>query len=144
MQSISSAAAKFIHTNFLARQQVRRNNSNARKVSFFVICMGILTMLCFFIFLWVRIYVLEIGYQLSSVHENHERLRQENGKLIIERASLRAPSRIEDIARNKLGMVVPDSSQVVVLMLRRPVPVTYAAHFRGPGAGQGLPINNGL
>ena len=144
MQSISSAAEKFIHTNFLARQKVRRNNSDARKASFFVICMGILTMLCFFIFLWVRIYVLEIGYQLSSVHENHERLRQENGKLIIERASMRAPSRIEDIARNKLGMVVSDSSQVVVLKLRSSVPAKYAAHFRGQGRAGGLPINNGL
>jgi cell division protein FtsL len=115
MISANTAAERFIHTNFLARQNVRRSTSNSRKVTFFVICMAVLTIVCFLIFLWVRIYILEIGYQISSSLENHERLLQENRNLRIERASLSAPSRIEDIARNKLGMVIPDNSQVVIL-----------------------------
>ena len=115
MISVGTAAERFIHTNFLARQNVRRSTNGSRKLSFFMICMGLLTMVCFFIFLWVRIYILEIGYQISSTLENHERLFQENRNLRIERASLSAPARIEDIARNKLGMVIPDNTQVVIL-----------------------------
>jgi len=115
MISVSTAAERFIHTNFLARQNVRRSTNNSRRIPFFVICIGLLTMVCFIIFLWVRIYILETGYQISSALENNERLLQENRNLRIERASLSAPSRIEDIARNKLGMVIPDNSQVVIL-----------------------------
>ena len=77
--------------------------------------MGLLVLVSFFSFLWVRIYVLEVGYQISHTLEQHEKLFQENRKLRIERASLSDPSRIEEIAKKNLGMVEPNNRQVVVL-----------------------------
>ena len=115
MISISTAAERFINTNFLARQKVRGSTSDSRKLFFFMVCMGLLTMMCFFIFLWARIYILEVGYQISGALENNGRLLQENRNLRTERASLRAPTRIEKIARNKLGMIIPDNTQVFTL-----------------------------
>lgn len=115
MISISVAAERFIHTNFLARQKVRRSTREARKVSLFIIFMGLSVMTGFFVFLWIRIYTMEIGYQISDALKSHEMLLQENRKLRIERASLSAPSRIEKFARNKLGMRLPDNGQVVIL-----------------------------
>ena len=77
--------------------------------------MGLSVLVCFFVFLWVRIYVLEVGYRISGALEDRTALLQENNQLRLERASLSAPARIEDIAKNRLGMVVPKNSQVVIL-----------------------------
>ncbi|MCP4714701.1 MAG: cell division protein FtsL [Deltaproteobacteria bacterium] len=115
MFPLNTTAEKFIHTNFLARQKVARAPGEIRRVPLGIISMGIITMSCFFLFLWVRLYVLEIGYQMSSALETREHLLQDNRQLRIERASLSAPSRIEDIARNKLGMIIPDNRHIVVL-----------------------------
>jgi cell division protein FtsL len=77
--------------------------------------MAISILFCFFIFLWARLYVLDIGYQISRTAAMQENLIQTNKKLKIERAALRRSSRIESIARKKLGMVTPQSKQIVVL-----------------------------
>ena len=44
-----------------------------------------------------------------------EKYLQENRKLKIERASLASPSRIEKVAKNKLGMINPKNNQMVIL-----------------------------
>ena len=115
MIDVSTATNKFIHTNFLSRQKVKRNNNDAKKGSLYIICMGLSFMIFFFIFLWVRIYIIETGYRFTSARNTNSSLIQENRKLRIEKASLSAPPRIEKIARSKLGMVIPDNSQMVVI-----------------------------
>ena len=115
MISITTAADRFIHTNFLKPQQISRSAEESRRDFFYMICMGILIMIAFFMFLWVRIYFLEIGYQISSAHKAQEELVQENKKMKVERAALNAPSRLEFIAINKLGMNIPKNTQVVIL-----------------------------
>ena len=115
MTSISSAAERFIHTNILSRQNVKSNTNEKQKVSFFIILMVLLLMMSFFFFLWGRICILETGYRLSGTHKRQEMLLQENRKLKIERTSLSVPSRIEKIARNKLGMVQPGANRTIIL-----------------------------
>ncbi len=112
---VHATSKRFIHTNYLARQKVKGQAARARKTSAMAVTLGMLLMLCFFVFIWVRIYVLELGYRMSKVMQQHEQLLEENKKLRIERASLIAPSRIERVARTELGMVVPKNDQVVVL-----------------------------
>jgi len=113
--SVGTAAGRFIHTNFLAPQKVKRNPGDARKRSLFITSVGFGIMLCLFVFLWVRIYIVEIGYNVSHVLKKQEMLLQENRKLRLERARLCCPSRIEDIARNSLGMVSPKNDQIVIV-----------------------------
>ena len=115
MINSSTASGKFIHTNFLARQHIKGDKEQARKTSFFMIAMGVILMMSFFMFVWTRICVLNTGYQISEAIKTQESYLQENRKLKIERASLTAPSRIEKFAKNKLGMVTPQNNQVVVL-----------------------------
>jgi len=42
-------------------------------------------------------------------------LSEENDQLVLERASLRSPQRIDLIARKKLGLCAPAHDQIVVL-----------------------------
>ncbi len=115
MAAVSTTAGRFIHTNFLDRQKVKGQQANKRKISFSIIALGILTMVSFFAFLWIKIGIIETGYQISKTHQIHEQLIQKNRNLKIERASLASPARIEKIAKTKLGMRIPANSQMVIL-----------------------------
>jgi len=115
MLSNAATSGKFIHTNFLARQKVKGDDKKARKKSFKMITMGVILMLSCFIFVWTRICVLNTGYKISESIKTQEKYLQENRKLKIERASLASPSRIEKVAKNRLGMINPKNNQVVIL-----------------------------
>jgi len=47
------------------------------------------------------------GYALVATQSQAEQLEQENERLRIENAKLKAPQRIKDIAEGELGMTVP-------------------------------------
>lgn len=115
MTHSSVTAKRFIHTNVLSKQHIKRAESEARKRSVYVTAMVVTLLVSLFAFLWIRIYVFEVGYRISSALNTQKELLQENRKLKIERASLGSPSRIEEIARNELGMVSPDNNQTVVI-----------------------------
>ena len=115
MLSNTATSGKFIHTNFLARQKVKGDDKKARKKSFKMITMGVILMLSCFMFVWTRICVLDTGYNISEAIKTQGKYLQENRKLKIERASLASPSRIEKVAKNKLGMINPKNNQVVIL-----------------------------
>ena len=115
MLNNTATSGKFIHTNFLARQKVKGDGKKARKKSFKMITMGVILMLSCFMFVWTRICVLDTGYKISEAIKTQGKYLQENRKLKIERASLASPSRIEKVAKNKLGMINPKNNQVVIL-----------------------------
>ena len=115
MLNNTATSGKFIHTNFLSRQKVKGDDKKARETSYKMITMGVILMLSCFMFVWIRICVLNTGYKISESVNTQEKYLQENRKLKIERASLASPSRIEKFAKNKLGMINPKNNQVVVL-----------------------------
>ncbi len=106
---------RFIHTNYLARQKVRGPKSREEVLPLGVVVMGLLVLLSVFCFLWVRIYIIDIGYRISETLEAGKALQEENRQLRIARASLIAPARIENIAKAELHMVEPDTAQVITL-----------------------------
>ena len=115
MLNNTATSGKFIHTNFLARQKVKGDNKKDIKTSFKMMTMGVILMLSCFMFVWTRICVLDTGYKIFEAIKTQGKYLQENRKLKIERASLAAPSRIEKVAKNKLGMINPKNNQVVIL-----------------------------
>ncbi len=111
---INVVTEQFIHTNILARQRVTRKMSQEQSYPLLSISLGMVILVCFF-FLWVRICIIQTGYQISRAHEHQGQLIQENNALRVERAALMTTSRIETIARNELGMINPKSKQIIVL-----------------------------
>ena len=53
--------------------------------------------------------------ELQSLHEVKQGIDQEWGQLLLEQATWGAELRVEQIANEKLGMVVPPAGQVVEL-----------------------------
>ena len=68
-----------------------------------------------FAYVWCRVQVVHLGYLLSDVHRIHKRLLNDNKKLHLELARLKAPERVERIAIQQLGLNHPTKDQIVVL-----------------------------
>jgi cell division protein FtsL len=66
-------------------------------------------------FVWSRIQVINFEYDISRLEGALRAGRQQNQQLRLESASLRSPSRIERIARQKLGLHTPSAQQVIMV-----------------------------
>ncbi|MDO3378823.1 cell division protein FtsL [Geoalkalibacter halelectricus] len=65
------------------------------------------------LFVWSRIEVFELKYEISALETALREGQQENRQLRLEVASLRSPSRIENIARTRLGLREPTPEQII-------------------------------
>ena len=74
---------------------------------------GVFSLVCLF-FVWSRIELTHLEYDLSRLNSELRSTRQEVKKLRIEAASLRHPKRIERFARQQ-GLRMPTSSQVIMV-----------------------------
>jgi cell division protein FtsL len=67
-----------------------------------------------------RVLVVDMGYRLSKAQSEGNTLTRENDRLKLELATLRAPARLEKLAREQLGMMMPAGSAVVSLQPELP------------------------
>jgi len=64
---------------------------------------------------WLRLQVVTTGYRLSVTRQIVERLDQEQRELTLDIARLSTAARIDEVARQRLGMTRPDKGQEAVL-----------------------------
>jgi cell division protein FtsL len=62
-----------------------------------------------------RVLVVDMGYRLSKAESEGRSLTRENDRLSLELATLKAPARLEKLAREQLGMMMPPGSAVMSL-----------------------------
>lgn len=67
-----------------------------------------------------RVMVVDMGYRLSRAESESRSLTRENDRLKLELATLKAPGRLERVAREQLGMTMPAGSAVVSLSAEKP------------------------
>jgi len=67
------------------------------------------------VYVWSRIEVIQVGYEISNALKTGRGLVEENKRLRVEAATLKSYSRIEKIAIEELGMMKPGSGQVIVI-----------------------------
>jgi cell division protein FtsL len=67
-----------------------------------------------------RVLVVDTGYRLSKAESEGRSLTRENDRLKLELATLKAPARLERLAREQLGMMMPPGSAVVSLQPELP------------------------
>jgi cell division protein FtsL len=63
---------------------------------------------------WLRLKVVDLGYQVVTTRQLIEKLAQEEHELTIDIATLEAPGRVEEAAR-RLGMARPEKGQEAAL-----------------------------
>jgi cell division protein FtsL len=67
-----------------------------------------------------RVLVVDMGYRLSKAETEGRSLTRENDRLKLELATLKAPARLEKLAKEQLGMMMPPGSAVVSVQPQLP------------------------
>lgn len=66
-------------------------------------------------FVWSRVQVTSLEYEISQLESHLRDLRQETSNLRLEAASLSSPERIERVAKKELHLRLPTSDQVITV-----------------------------
>lgn len=85
------------------------------KECLWLMSLGFFCLLIFLFLTWQHFEVIRDGYEGEVLKNEVTQLTEENDQLMLERASLRSPQRIDLIARKKLGLCAPAHDQIVVL-----------------------------
>jgi cell division protein FtsL len=90
-----------------------RDRSDARYSSILTIITVLLT--ASLIFVWSHVRLTELKYDIAKEISIKENLTEQNKKLKLEIASLKAPNHLERIGRDKFEMTYPEREQVIFL-----------------------------
>lgn len=71
-----------------------------------------------FAFVWERVDMVRVGYQIERLKHEKLILERERDELRVKVSALSAPDRIAKVASEKLGMAPPQQGQVVVVQSR--------------------------
>jgi cell division protein FtsL len=66
-------------------------------------------------YVWSRIQMIQVGYEISNALKEERALVEANKRLRLEIATLKSDTRIEKIAVEELGMAKPKPDQVIVI-----------------------------
>src|SRR6202795_2306734 len=77
-----------------------------------LVLLGGLIALCALLYAWQHFETIQMRYQLESLRSEHTQAAELNQQLKLEVAGLRAPGRIDLIARRQLGLTAPVPGQV--------------------------------
>ena len=79
---------------------------------YLMICMIVFTIVSVF-HVWSRFKLVDLNLEMSEISRQLDEAGQEQKRLRLEAASLKAPARIEAIAKNELGMALPTEQQII-------------------------------
>jgi cell division protein FtsL len=82
-----------------------------------IVFLGGLIAFCAFLYCWQHFQTIQLRYQLESFRSERAQAREVNQELRLEIAGLRAPERIDLIARHQLGLTAPVPGQVAPMDL---------------------------
>ena len=76
------------------------------------VVMGAAVAAVLLIYAWQHFQCIQLDYRLESAKSELAQKSEMNQELKLEVAGLRAPSRIDEIARNQLGLTIPVAGQI--------------------------------
>ncbi|HHL40265.1 MAG TPA: cell division protein FtsL [Deltaproteobacteria bacterium] len=98
----------------LGRQDVKTRRS-IRNTDFLLITLvaSFLLVAATCVYLWCRLMVVHIGYEITKGTQVATRLEETNRRLRLEMTRLKSPERIERIASGELGLAYPSGEQII-------------------------------
>lgn len=108
-----NAAGRLVHQNVLSRHLVLTHLLSKQQLVMMVVALSVL-----FSALSV-IYVTHLSRELHATYQHalveQDRLHVQHGQLLLERSTWMMQAHIQQVAENKLDMVVPDHKSVVII-----------------------------
>lgn len=80
---------------------------------FSVLAVVVVVVVVTLFYLWTRLMVVNMGYEISGLNKERRELVEENKRLKLEVLTLKSPQRIEEMARRELGLIYPRGEQIV-------------------------------
>ena len=105
----------------LTRDEIRRGERRSSLI-WWVLGLAVLVAAVGVVHVWVRLQTIKLGYAISNEKVVQKKLREQNSSLSIDLAGLKAPKRIEKVARERLKMDFPRPGQVVELVRSATLP----------------------
>lgn len=102
------------HILFGQDVRVRRNLRNMQFL-YLAVVVSVLLLSAVMVFLWCRMKVVGIGYEISKASVEKKALIDKNNRLRIELGKLKSPERIERVAKAELGLIYPASERIVTV-----------------------------
>lgn len=102
---------------------VREPDAKSHRDYIVVTVMASVFLLGLFAYGWQHYRYSQYGYRIEEAKKKKEQLSEVGRQLLLERASLRSPQRIDAMARRDLGMVVPAPGQRVTLRADAPLTI---------------------
>jgi cell division protein FtsL len=93
---------------------VKTVNRSSNRILFFILLLVFLIGGSLF-YVWSRIQVIQVGYEISNALKEERALAEANKRMRLEIATLKSYTRIEKIAVEELGMGKPKPDQVIVI-----------------------------
>lgn len=93
------------------RSQTVQSDENRLVIWLFVAVVFMVAILC----VWSRAKVVSVGYEISRENRRFIEAKETNEKLRSELAMLKAPGRLEPIARSRFKLLPPKNHQIVLL-----------------------------
>jgi cell division protein FtsL len=84
-------------------------------------CLGLALV---FVFVWERVDVVRVGYHIERLKRDKTMLERQRDELRVKFSALSASGRIAKLAKDKLGMSLPQQGQIILV------------HSSPPGGGQ--------
>jgi len=102
--------------DYAPKQRTRTKKAQAKKKMFFLGVRIVLTvvLLCF-LCLFEQVRIAKVNYQMIENQKTLQQLAVENERLQVKIVELESMQRIEQVAKNKLGMIKPADIQWVTL-----------------------------
>jgi cell division protein FtsL len=79
----------------------------------YLIVLILLAFTCCLFYIWSRIQIVNVGYEINRELSIKEKLGEENKRLSMEVATLKSPVRLEALAKNDYHMDLPQKSQIL-------------------------------
>jgi cell division protein FtsL len=113
-----SPTQKLLRKQGVGARQVAVQNKFVKRWAVWII---LLTVLALF-YVWSRVKVVEMGYELSGLNSSVAELSKQIGALEADIARLKSPKRLEEVAKTELGMQTPTAEQTVLVQSQKAGP----------------------
>jgi cell division protein FtsL len=75
--------------------------------------LGVFVVTLSIFYIWSRVQIVQIGYEINEYKKEQVNLEDENKKLSMEYTLMKSPKRITEFAQTKLNMKLPDIKNII-------------------------------
>ena len=96
------------------RRKIRKNPRTLKETGTWIILMFFFISELF-LYTWSRVQCVGIGYEIARTANRQKEFVALQNNLSLELASLKSPARIAEIAKNRFGLKMPTSEQMILI-----------------------------